>query len=87
MRSGRKPKINPAIGVAARELAASLGASAPVPLGRKLIFIPGIRASWADDKYMQTFFIDTRLMIIGGLGMVWMGIGAFIMSRMVNFEI
>ena len=40
---------------------ASLGASAPVPLGRKLIFIPGIRASWADDKYMQTFFGVTPL--------------------------
>ncbi|MES2473462.1 MAG: MipA/OmpV family protein [Pseudomonadota bacterium] len=40
---------------------ASLGASAPLPLGKKLIFIPGIRASWADDKYMQTFFGVTPL--------------------------
>lgn len=40
---------------------ASLGASAPLPLGRKLLFIPGVRASWADDKYMQTFFGVTPL--------------------------
>ena len=37
--------------------------------------------------YMQRFFIDERLMIAGIGGLVWMGIGAFIMSRMVNFEI
>jgi len=36
---------------------------------------------------MQNFFIDERLMIAGGGGIVWMGIGAFIMSRMISFEI
>ena len=40
---------------------ATLGASAPLPLGKKLLFIPGVRASWADDKYMQTFFGVTPL--------------------------
>jgi len=40
-----------------------------------------------NGKYMQTFFIDERLMIAGGIGMVWMSIGAFIMSKMINFEI
>lgn len=35
---------------------ASLGVSTPMPLGKKLIVIPSLRASWADDKYMQTFF-------------------------------
>jgi tight adherence protein B len=40
-----------------------------------------------NGKYMQSFFVDTRLMIIGAGGLVWMGLGAFIMSRMVNFEI
>jgi tight adherence protein B len=40
-----------------------------------------------NGRYMQVFFVDTRLMIIGGLGLVWMAIGAFIMARMVNFEI
>jgi len=42
---------------------------------------------WINGSYMQNFFIDERLMIAGGGGMVWMGIGAFIMSRMINFEI
>lgn len=40
---------------------ASFGASAPLPLGKKLFLIPSIRASWADDKYMQTFFGVTPL--------------------------
>jgi tight adherence protein B len=40
-----------------------------------------------NGKYMQNFFVDPRLMIAGGIGMVWMGIGAFIMAKMINFEI
>ena len=40
-----------------------------------------------NGKYMQDFFVDERLMIAGGGGLVWMGIGVFIMSRMVDFEI
>ena len=40
-----------------------------------------------NGQYMQNFFIDQRLIIAGGIGLVWMAIGAFIMSRMVNFEI
>ena len=36
---------------------------------------------------MQTFFVDERLMIAGVGGLVWMGIGVFIMAKMVNFEI
>jgi len=40
-----------------------------------------------NGAYMQNFFIDQRLMIAGGLGMVWMSIGAFIMAKMINFEI
>lgn len=39
------------------------------------------------QKYLAQFFIDPRLMIAGLGGLVWMGIGAFIMSRMVDFEI
>ncbi|HTU12284.1 MAG TPA: type II secretion system F family protein [Allosphingosinicella sp.] len=42
---------------------------------------------WINGSYMQNFFVDERLMIAGGGGIVWMGIGAFIMSRMINFEI
>ena len=37
--------------------------------------------------YMQNFFHDERLMVVGMGGLVWMGIGAFIMAKMVNFEI
>ncbi len=40
-----------------------------------------------NGAYMQNFFVDQRLMIAGGLGLVWMSIGAFIMSKMINFEI
>ncbi len=38
-------------------------------------------------SYMQNFFVDQRLMVAGIGGMVWMGLGAFIMAKMVNFEI
>jgi tight adherence protein B len=40
-----------------------------------------------NPHYMMGFFTQTRLMIAGGIGLVWMGIGAFIMAKMVNFEI
>jgi len=40
-----------------------------------------------NGSYMQNFFIDQRLMVAGGGGMLWMGIGAFIMAKMINFEI
>ena len=34
----------------------SLGLSAPLPLGKKLILMPHVRATWADGQYMQTYF-------------------------------
>jgi tight adherence protein B len=40
-----------------------------------------------NDGYMQNFFVDQRLIIAGAGGLVWMGLGAFIMSKMVSFEI
>jgi tight adherence protein B len=40
-----------------------------------------------NPAYMGGFFTDQRLMVAGIGGMVWMGIGAFIMAKMVNFEI
>jgi len=40
-----------------------------------------------NGSYMQGFFLDQRLMVAGGGGLIWMGLGAFIMSRMINFEI
>jgi tight adherence protein B len=40
-----------------------------------------------NNEYMAKFFTDDRLMIAGGGGLVWMGIGAFIMAKMIDFEI
>ncbi|MFP5328686.1 MAG: type II secretion system F family protein [Alphaproteobacteria bacterium] len=37
--------------------------------------------------YMANFFTDQRLIVAGIGGLIWMGIGAFIMAKMVNFEI
>ena len=42
---------------------------------------------FVSSKYLANFFIDERLMVAGIGGMVWMGIGAFIMAKMVSFEI
>ena len=42
---------------------------------------------YINPEYMSGFFTDDRL-IVAGLGAgVWMGIGVFIMAKMVNFEI
>jgi tight adherence protein B len=40
-----------------------------------------------NNEYMAKFFQDERLMIAGGGGLVWMGIGVFIMAKMIDFEI
>jgi len=40
-----------------------------------------------NNDYMANFFKDERLLMIGGGGLIWMGLGAFIMAKMVNFEI
>lgn len=40
-----------------------------------------------NGSYMQNFFTDQRLMVAGAGGLVWMSIGAFIMAKMINFEI
>ncbi|MBN8848120.1 MULTISPECIES: type II secretion system F family protein [unclassified Sphingomonas] len=40
-----------------------------------------------NGSYMQKFFVDERLIMVGGGGLVWMAIGAFIMAKMINFEI
>jgi tight adherence protein B len=42
---------------------------------------------WINPHYIGTFFKDDRLIAIGLGGLVWMGIGAFIMAKMVSFEI
>jgi len=40
-----------------------------------------------NPSYIGAFFIDERLMVIGLGGLGWMGIGVFIMAKMVSFEI
>jgi len=40
-----------------------------------------------NNGYMLKFFKDERLMVAGGGGLIWMAIGAFIMAKMVDFEI
>jgi tight adherence protein B len=43
---------------------------------------------WAvNQEYLAGFFYEPRLIVAGLIGMVWMSIGAFIMAKMVNFEI
>jgi tight adherence protein B len=43
--------------------------------------------SFINPSYIGTFFTDERLIAIGLGGMVWMGLGVFIMAKMVSFEI
>ena len=43
--------------------------------------------SWINPEYMGGFFIDQRLIVAGMGGLIWMSIGAFIMSKMISFEI
>jgi tight adherence protein B len=52
-----------------------------------LPFIVFTMVYFINPKYMAGFFVDERLMIAGGGGLVWMGIGVFIMAKMVDFEI
>ena len=40
-----------------------------------------------NPPYMLEFFTDPRLMIAAIGGLVWMSMGAFIMAKMVSFEI
>jgi tight adherence protein B len=42
---------------------------------------------WINPNYIGKFFLDDRLIVTGIGGGVWMGIGAFIMAKMVSFEI
>jgi tight adherence protein B len=52
-----------------------------------LPFIVFIMIYWINPPYLSGFFTDQRLIITGLGGLCWMGIGAFIMAQMVNFEI
>jgi tight adherence protein B len=42
---------------------------------------------FVNGDYVGKFFVDERLMVTGMGGILWMGIGAFIMSKMISFEI
>jgi tight adherence protein B len=42
---------------------------------------------WINPKYLGGFFTDDRLIVTGLGGLLWMSIGAFIMAKMVSFEI
>ena len=52
-----------------------------------LPFIVFVLIMWISPAYMGSFFTDQRLIVAGIGGMVWMGLGALIMAKMVNFEI
>jgi tight adherence protein B len=52
-----------------------------------LPFVVFTLVSMINPTYMGGFFTDERLMVAGLGGMVWMGLGAFIMAKMINFEI
>ena len=40
-----------------------------------------------NDHYMQQFFTNPKLIFAGLCALVWMALGAFVMSRMISFEI
>ena len=52
-----------------------------------LPFIVFVLIWYISGDYMQKFFVDERLILAGGGGLVWMAIGAFIMAKMISFEI
>ena len=52
-----------------------------------LPFIVFVMIWMINATYMQGFFVEPRLIIAGIGGLLWMGIGVFIMAKMVSFEI
>ena len=52
-----------------------------------LPFIVFVMIWWINPGYLAGFFSDDRLIVTGLGGLVWMSIGAFIMAKMVSFEI
>ncbi|WP_438726944.1 type II secretion system F family protein [Parasphingorhabdus sp. DH2-15] len=52
-----------------------------------LPFIVFAMIYYINPSYIGGFFYEERLMVTGLGGLVWLGLGAFIMSRMVSFEI
>lgn len=52
-----------------------------------LPFIVFTMIYWINPNYLGGFFTDDRLIVTGLGGLTWMSIGAFIMAKMVSFEI
>jgi tight adherence protein B len=52
-----------------------------------LPFMVFIMIWWVNPKYISGFFTEDRLIVAGLGGLTWMSIGAFIMAKMVSFEI
>jgi tight adherence protein B len=52
-----------------------------------LPFIVFILILIINPGYMGKFFTDQRLIVTGLGGMVWMGVGVFIMAKMIDFEV
>ena len=52
-----------------------------------LPFMVFIMIWWVNPKYIGGFFTEDRLIVAGLGGLTWMSIGAFIMAKMVSFEI
>ncbi len=52
-----------------------------------LPFVVFAMVYWVNPKYLGGFFTDDRLIVAGLGGLTWMSIGAFIMAKMVSFEI
>ena len=68
-----------------RAMSSEARASAYI-VGSLPFFVSGM--IWTvNQKYLEGFFHEPRLMIAGVVGAVWMAIGVFIMAKMVNFEI
>lgn len=68
-----------------RAMSSEAKASAYI-VGALPFFVFGIVWTMNPD-YLNGFFHEQRLIITGIGGLVWMGIGVFIMSRMISFEI
>jgi tight adherence protein B len=52
-----------------------------------LPFIVFVMIWWINPGYVGGFFTEDRLIVAGLGGLTWMGIGVFIMAKMVSFEI
>ncbi len=52
-----------------------------------LPFMVFVMIWFVNPKYIGGFFTEDRLIVAGLGGMVWMSIGAFIMAKMISFEI